>query len=51
MTENERTIIEMIRNHKDPATAMVTAMEIILLCLKLLEPSVSIQVVGSVERA
>lgn len=37
MTENEVKLIEMIRNHPDPAQAFVTALEIILLFLKLPE--------------
>ena len=39
MTENEIKLIEMIRDNKNPAQAFITAMEIILSCLKLLEPS------------
>ncbi len=39
MTDNEIELIEMIRNNKNPAQAFVSAMEIILSCLKLLEPS------------
>ena len=31
MSENETKLIEMIRNHDDPAKAFVTALEIILL--------------------
>ena len=31
MTENEVKLIEMIRNHKNPGEAFVTALEIILL--------------------
>ena len=39
MTENEISLVEMIRNNENPAQAFVTATEIILGCLKLLEPS------------
>ena len=41
MTENEIKLIEMIRDNKNPTQAFVTAMEIILGCLALLEPSES----------
>lgn len=34
MTENEIELIEMIRNHKNPGEAFVTALEIILVFLK-----------------
>lgn len=34
MTENEITLINLIRNHTDPAKAFVTALEIILLFVK-----------------
>ena len=51
MTDNEIKLIEMVRNHENPAQAFVTAMEIILSCLKLLEPSESEPSVDSRERA
>lgn len=38
MTDNEIKLIEMVRNNENPAQAFITAMEIILSCLKLLEP-------------
>jgi hypothetical protein len=47
MTENEIKLLEMIRNDENPAQAFVTAMEIILGCLKLLEPSESKPLVDS----
>ena len=34
MTENEIELIDMIRNHKNPEKAFVTALEIILLFVK-----------------
>lgn len=34
MTENETKLIEMIRNHPDPAEAFVKALEIILLFVR-----------------
>lgn len=34
MTENEIELIEMIRNHKNPEKAFITALEIILVFLK-----------------
>ena len=34
MSENETKLIEMIRNHTDPAKAFVTALEIILLFVR-----------------
>ena len=34
MTNNELELIEMIRNHKNPEKAFVTALEIILLFVK-----------------
>ncbi len=37
MTENETKLIEMIHNHPNPEKAFVTALEIILLFLKLHE--------------
>lgn len=49
MTENETKLIEMIRNHNDPAKAFVTALEIILLFLKLPEQHESTSVVDSRE--
>ena len=39
MTENEIELLEMIRNNENPTQAFVTAMEIIVGCLMLLEPS------------
>ncbi len=39
MTDNELELIKMIRDNENPARAFVTAMEIILSCLTLLEPS------------
>ncbi len=49
MTENETKLIEMIRNHTDPAKAFVTALEIILLFLKPHEQPESTSVVDSRE--
>lgn len=34
MTENEITLINLIRNHPDPAEAFVKALEIILLFVR-----------------
>ena len=51
MSDKEIKLIEMIRNNDDPNQAFITAMEIILGCLKLLEPSELKQVVDSLEHA
>lgn len=50
MTENEIELINLIRNNNDPARAMLTAMEIILVSLGRLEPSELKPSVGSVEQ-
>lgn len=49
MTENETKLIEMIRNHSNPGEAFVTALEIILLFLKLHEQPESASVADSRE--
>ena len=49
MTENEITLINLIRNHPNPTEAFVTALEIILLFLKPHEQPESTSVVDSRE--
>ena len=51
MTDNEIKLVEMIRENENPAQAFITVMEIILSCLKLLEPSELEQPVDSQESA
>lgn len=46
MTDNELELIEMIRNHKNPEKAFVTALEIILLFVNHRESSESKSSVG-----
>ena len=44
MTENEIELLSMIRNHTNPAQALITAIEVIISCLaqseSFVEPSV-----------
>ena len=41
MTENETMLINLIREHKNPEQALVTAVEVIISALKFLESSES----------